>query len=167
MLRVSELVRVEIEDFDWNEDGSATLTIGQRKDNRQGELAVAYITRESGKEIKRWISMAKIHVGPVLCSLTKGGNLRRNNEGIQAALTGKGAWDVYKMVAELLGLDPRAFSCHSTRVGAVHDMHDANINMPAVKHAGRWKSDVMPSRYMKKGEAKRGAMAQMERREIE
>jgi len=167
LLRVSELRRISIDDFDWDNDGSATLTIGQRKDSRHGERAEAYITRESGDEIKRWIAMAGLLSGPLICGLSKGGKLRKNAFGVPSALTSKAVLDVYKTITALLGLEARAFSCHSTRVGAVHDMHAANINMPAVKQAGRWKSDVMPSRYMQKGEARRGAMAQMEKKEVD
>ena len=41
------------------------------------------------------------------------------------------------------------FSCHSTCIGAAQDMLEENICMLAVKQAGRWKSDRMPSRYGK------------------
>jgi hypothetical protein len=46
-------------------------------------------------------------------------------------------------------------------------MGNNNINMPAVKQAGGWKSDVMPSRYMKRSDARKGAMAQMEEKDTD
>ncbi len=46
-------------------------------------------------------------------------------------------------------------------MGATQDMLEENIGMLAVKQAGRWKSDRMPSRYAKDIEARRGGMAQL------
>ncbi len=163
LLRVSELVRVKIEDFTWEPSGSGTLKIGQRKDSREGDIAYAYITRASSMVIQRWITLSRQTSGYVFVGLTKGGHIRVDKNQNATCLTTRTVFTLFKEMAERLGLDKTAFSCHSTRVGAVHDMHEANINMPAIKQAGRWKSDVMPSRYMRKGEAKHGAMAQMEK----
>jgi|GEM_PF-3528833 len=162
LLRVSELVRVKIEDFSWDSNGSGTLKIGKRKDSREGDVAYAYITRASSLIIQRWITLSQQTSGYLFIGLTKGGLYMSNNQTARA-LTTRTVLNVYKEMATLLGLDKTTFSCHSTRVGAVHDMHEANINMPAIKHAGRWTSDVMPSRYMRKSDAKQGAMAQIEK----
>ncbi len=162
-LRVSELSRVRLEDFAWAVDHSATITIGQRKDSRSAQRAEAYITRESGAMIKRWIEMAGLSAGPLLRGLTKGGQLRVNAQGYATALTTKAIWEVYQCLSDVLEVKGKSLSCHSTRVGAAHDMHEANINMPLIKQAGRWKSDIMPTRYGLKSNAKKGAMAIMER----
>lgn len=174
MLRVSELVRVKVEDFHWDKDGSATLSIGQRKDSRHGELAEAYITKESCVEITKWLSMSGISVGPLLCGFSKGGELlakggrlrKKGPDGsyieLHAPLTTRAVLDVYKSVTDLLGLDSHAFSCHSTRIGATHDMNDSDIDLAAQMLAGRWKTPAMPIRYGRKHQARKGAMAQME-----
>ena len=100
-----------------------------------------------------------------MSGLSRSGTLLTDKDGLQSALSTRAILDVYKYIANLLGLNAIDFSCHSTRVGAVHDMGSNNINMPAVKQAGGWKSDVMPSRYMKRSDARKGAMAQMEAKE--
>lgn len=176
MLRVSELVRVKVEDLHWDKDGSATLSIGQRKDSRHGEQAEAYITKESCSEITRWLSMAGISAGPLLCGFSKGGELlapggklrKKGPNGdyieLQAPLTTRAVLDVYKTVTDLLGLDSEAFSCHSTRIGATHDMNENDIDLAAQMLAGRWKTPAMPIRYGRKHQARKGAMAQMEKR---
>ncbi len=55
--------------------------------------------------------------------------------------------DIYKKVAKTIGENPARFSCHSTRVDAAQEMAENEVDMLLVKHAGRWTSDRMPSRY--------------------
>ncbi len=162
LLRVSELVAVTVEDIGFEPDGSAILTIGKRKDSQEGEIANAYIAPDTIKEINRWLLLSDITTGPIFCSVTKSGSLKQDKETNQTKpLTRRNVADVYKATAEKIGESSYLFSCHSTRVGATQDMLEENIGMLAVKQAGRWKSDRMPSQYAKKVDAKRGGMAQL------
>jgi hypothetical protein len=103
---------------------------------------------------------ADINSGPLFCSVTKSGVLRLDKEyGNPKQLTRQNVADIYKTVADKIGESSDLFSCHSTRVVATQDMLEENIGMLAVKQAGRWKSDRMPSQYAKKVDAKRGGMA--------
>ena len=57
---------------------------------------------------------------------------------------------IFKAMARAAGLPSNAvdlLSGHSTRVGAAQDMIGAGIEMPAILHAGRWKTAGMVSRY--------------------
>jgi len=162
LLRVSELISVNVEDISFETDGSAIVTIGKRKDSQEGETANAYVAPDTVKEIKRWMLYSGICSGPLFCSVTKSGELRLDKEyQLPKQLTRRNVADIYKATADKIGESSDLFSCHSTRVGATQDMLEENIGMLAVKQAGRWKSDRMPSQYAKKVEAKRGGMAQL------
>ena len=54
-------------------------------------------------------------------------------------------------------------SGHSTRVGATQDMVAAGIELPAILHAGRWKSTAMVNRYGERLLARRSGAAQLAR----
>jgi hypothetical protein len=51
------------------------------------------------------------------------------------------------------------FSAHSLRVGMAQDLVAANLEMASVMHAGGWRSPEMLTRYARKLQAKRGAIA--------
>ncbi len=162
LLRVSELISVSVEAINFENDGSAIVTIGKRKDNQEGEIANSYVAPDTVKEIKRWMLYSGINTGPLFCSVTKSGTLRLDKEfQLPKPLTRRNVADLYKATADKIGESSELFSCHSTRVGATQDMLEENIGMLAVKQAGRWKSDRMPSQYAKKVEARRGGMAQL------
>ena len=53
---------------------------------------------------------------------------------------------IFKAMAHRAGLSPElveGLSGHSARVGAAQDMIAAGIELPAILHAGRWKSTAM------------------------
>ena len=54
-------------------------------------------------------------------------------------------------------------SGHSARVGAAQDMVAAGIELPAILHAGRWKSTAMVNRYGERLLARRSGAAQLAR----
>ena len=162
LLRASELIAVKVEDIDFESSGSAIIAISKRKDSQEGEIANAYVAPDTVKEINRWMLFSGINSGPLFCAVTKSGVLRLDKEyGNPKPLTRQNVADIYKAVADKIGESSDLFSCHSTRVGATQDMLEENIGMLAVKQAGRWKSDRMPSQYAKKVDAKRGGMAQL------
>ena len=73
---------------------------------------------------------------------------------------------IFKAMAREAGL-PEAvaggLSGHSTRVGAAQDMVAAGIELPAILHAGRWKSTAMVNRYGERLLARRSGAAQLAR----
>ena len=54
-------------------------------------------------------------------------------------------------------------SGHSTRVGAAQDMVAEGVGMPAIQHAGRWKTAAMVHRYGERLTARRSGAAQLAR----
>ena len=73
---------------------------------------------------------------------------------------------ILKAMAREAGL-PEAvaagLSGHSARVGAAQDMVAAGIELPAILHAGRWKSTAMVNRYGERLLARRSGSAQLAR----
>ena len=73
---------------------------------------------------------------------------------------------IFKAMAREAGL-PEAvaggLSGHSARVGAAQDMVAAGIELPAILHAGRWKSTAMVNRYGERLLARRSGAAQLAR----
>ena len=55
----------------------------------------------------------------------------------------------------------KGLSGHSARVGAAQDMVAADIELPAILHAGRWKCTGMVSRYGERLLARRSGAAQL------
>ena len=81
--------------------------------------------------------------GPLFRSVRKGGRVGERLHPCQAPR-------IFKAMAREAGL-PEAIvgglSGHSARVGAAQDMIAAGIELPAIVHAGRWKSTAMVNRY--------------------
>ena len=73
---------------------------------------------------------------------------------------------IFKAMAHRAGLSPElveGLSGHSARVGAAQDMIAAGIELPAILHAGRWKSTAMVNRYGERLLARRSGAAQLAR----
>jgi len=162
MCRISEIARMNIDDLSFREQGDALVVLGQRKDNQEGEEEYAYLAADTVIELKQWLHLADVQSGPLFCAFTRNGRqIQTTDLGVQKRMLERNLHEIYKFVAKAIAVDPTLFSCHSTRVGSTQDMLEENIGMLAVKQAGRWKSDRMPSRYGKKIEATKGGMAQL------
>ena len=73
---------------------------------------------------------------------------------------------IFKRMARSAGLAGalvERISGHSTRVGAAQDMVAGGIALPAIQHAGRWKSAAMVHRYGERLLARRSGAAQLAR----
>jgi len=161
LCRASELVSFTIDDIDYKSAGHAHLILRTGKTNQQGKPKRKYLSEKTVETLETWLSMVDIVSGPLFCSLTKGGNVKMDINDQQKALSTRSLLYIYKSLAEQIGEKPALFSCHSSRVGATQDMLGANISMLAVKQAGDWKSDRMPSRYAEETAVDSGGMAQL------
>ena len=73
---------------------------------------------------------------------------------------------IFKAMAERAGVPEEVvehISGHSTRVGAAQDMVAEGITMPAIQHAGRWKTMAMVNRYAERLLARRSGAARLAR----
>ena len=143
MLRRSELSALDVGDLLEEMDGDATLLVRQSKTDQEGEGEIVWIARDSLALVRAWLGRAGIADGPLFRSVGKGGN-------VGGPLPPGQVPRIFKAMASAAGLPPHVvdgLSGHSTRVGAAQDMIGAGIEMPAILHAGRWKSTAMVSRY--------------------
>ena len=71
--------------------------------------------------------------------------------------------DELSTVARAADLDIEALLGGEVRVGAAQDMVAGGIGMPAIQHAGRWKTTAMVNRYGERLLAQRSGAAQLAR----
>ena len=155
MARRSELVALEVGDLTFTADGSGTALIRRSKTDQAGEGARAYLSRETIRHLKHWVTTAGIGDGAVFRRLI---GRNRVGERLHADIVA----DIFKRVGKWIGLpaeEVAAISGHSVRVGATQDLLALNIDLASVMQAGRWKSTHMPMRYGEHVLAARGGMA--------
>lgn len=155
LCRRSELVALTVDDLVRVEDGTGRVLIRRSKTDQFGEGMSRFISRSTMKLLDAWLEYSKVKDGCIFRSL------RRNGVVLDRCLSDHAVASVIKRIACSLGLDPKKFSGHSTRVGAAQDMVAANINLPAVAHAGGWRSVEMPRRYSEKIAVNQSGMAQL------
>jgi len=137
-LRRSELVRLDIADFD---SGDGVLTIrGKGKEAR-----TAYVVEEARTVLERWLRVRGIAAGPMFFPVTKSGHLvlkRLTCEGIAHIITKRaGAARVER------------FSCHDLRRSFVTNLLDAGADLAVVQKLAGHRQISTTAIYDKRGEA--------------
>jgi integrase len=153
MARRSELVALNVENFDIHVDGSATVTFERLK---TGERATNHLSPEVMHVVRAWLDAAEIRSGPVF--------IRRDfaGSGKRTRLTAQSVALIFKRIATLLALpdlDPAQISGHSARIGATHDLVEDGASDAAIMRDAGWKTPRMVGMYSRGAKAKRGAMA--------
>jgi integrase len=155
MARRSELVSLDIEDLTFAADGTGTALIRRSKTDQAGEGTQAYLSRETVRHLRQWLTIGNITEGAVFRRL-----VGRNVVGPRLHVDMIA--DIFKRVGRWIKLSDEevaAVSGHSIRVGATQDLLALNIDLASVMQAGRWKSTHMPMRYGEHVLAARGGMA--------
>ena len=155
MARRSELVALDVEDFNWMDDGSGRVLIRRSKTDQSGEGSMAYLSPDTVAYLRMWLRASGIKAGAVFRRLIGRGRIGGRLRVDSVAQT-------FKRVAEFVGMtsdEARDVSGHSIRVGATQDMLALNIDLVSVMQAGRWKTTVMPMRYGEEVQAGLGGMA--------
>ena len=153
MARRSELVALNVENFENHEDGSATVTFERLK---TGAQAASYVSLEVLAVLREWLSAAHIEKGAVFTRLDHA------REGNRARITGQAVGLTFKRIAKTLNLpdlDPATISGHSARIGATHDLVEDGASDAAIMRDGGWKTPTMVGMYSRGAKAKQGAMA--------
>jgi len=143
MLRRSELSALQVPDLLEEMDGGATVLVRRSKTDQEGEGEIVWIAPDSLALVYVWLERAGVADGSLFRSVGKGGTAGGPLPPGQVPR-------IFKAMARAAELPASAvdgLSGHSTRVGAAQDMIGAGIEMPAILHAGRWKSTAMVSRY--------------------
>ena len=159
LLRRSELSALLLQDLFEEMEGDATLLVRRSKTDQEGEGETVWIAPDSLALVRTWLGRAGIADGPLFRSVGKGGTIGGPLPPGQVAR-------IFKAMARAAGLPSNVvdgLSGHSTRVGAAQDMIGAGIELPAILHAGRWKSTAMVSRYGARLQARQNGAARLAR----
>jgi integrase len=158
MARRSELVALDVEHFDKDTDGGATVSLRRIKTNADW---TGYLPPRIFGIVEEWLKAAGISSGPVFRRLAFVGQQRLDSVA-GARLTALSVTHVYKRVARLLalpGLDPTNISSHSARIGAANDLIEDGAADTAIMRDAGWSTPRMVGLYGRGAKAKRGAMA--------
>ncbi len=159
LLRRSELCRARLADLEPDTHGGATLLLRRSKTDAGGRSATVYLAHDTTALLTRWLRRSGIRDGRLFRSVGKGG---RVGPGLHPSQVPR----IYKAMARAAGLPAEvveAVSGHSPRVGAAQDMIAAGVELPAIMHAGRWKTPAMVSRYGERLLPGRSGAAQLAR----
>ena len=159
MLRRAELTALQTHDLMENLQGDGSLLVRRSKTDGEGRGAVVWVGPDTVRLLRAWLDRAGIADGMLFRSVGKGGRIGDRLHPCQVPR-------ILKAMAREAGL-PEAvagsLSGHSARVGAAQDMVAAGIELPAILHAGRWKSTAMVNRYGERLLARRSGAAQLAR----
>jgi integrase len=153
MARRSELVALNVEDFETHANGSATVTFERLK---TGERATNYLSPEVTAMVGDWLATAQIDRGAVFPRLDFA------RRGRHDRMTPQSVGIAFKRIARTLnlpGLDPAQISSHSARIGATHDLVEDGASDAAIMRDAGWRTPRMVGMYSRGAKAKRGAMA--------
>ena len=160
MLRRTELVSLlEVVDLLEELPGDGSLLVRRSKTDGEGRGEIAWIGPDTVRLVRAWLDRAGIEDGRLFRSVGKGGRI---GEGLDPSQVPR----IFKAMAREAGLPDAVaggLSGHSARVGAAQDMVAAGIELPAILHAGRWKSTAMVNRYGERLLARRSGAAQLGR----
>ena len=139
MLRVSEAAELTWADIHTEPDGSGRLLIRRSKTDSEGRGAVAFVSAGTMTALSR-IEGSRSG-GDAVFALSPNQLSRRIKQAARAAGLGEG------------------YSGHSPRVGMARGLVRAGVELPALMHAGRWRSPAMPAHYARNEIAGNSAVA--------
>ena len=158
LLRRGELVALQVSDIVEEPDGTATVLVQRSKADPEGRGAQVWLARDSLALVRAWLARSGVREGRLFRSLCRG----TVGEELGAGEVSR----IFKRMARAADLPAEAvgrISGHSTRVGAAQDMVAHGIGMPAILHAGRWRTTAMVNRYGEQLLARRSGAAQLAR----
>ena len=142
LLRISELVALDVEDISQNDNGTGTAMIRRSKTDQAGEGAYIGLGKPTMDAIRTYTQRADIHKGALFRRIWKGGN-RVSDYRISI----NGARHAIQAVTRSAGID--GISGHSARVGSAQDLVKQGATLPDLMQVGRWEDEKMPARYSK------------------
>ena len=126
MLRVAEAVELKWEDTEEQQDGSGMIALRNR--SRVPEINLCSVSVETMRDLDKMRGRAEDSA--LVFNMTRSqvtSRIRRAAE--QAGLTGQ-------------------FDSNSPRIGMVLDMHAEDASLYEIQQSGRWRSLLMPARYL-------------------
>ena len=147
LLRVSEVVAVDVSDFE-----KQALIVRTSKTDQEGTATALYVTSETRNTIERYQKRAGITSGALFRRIRRGDHIQSER------LTDFSARRIIQKRASNAGVEG-FIAGHSLRVGSAVALAQAGASVVEMQIAGRWKSSEMPAHYAKSELAERGAIA--------
>ena len=133
LLSRSEAAALRWGDMEWLDNNTGRIFVKRRKTDRGDLWKTPHISEETVSALKAIMPVAAlINAEDRIFGLSESQVGRRVRQSALAAGLGDG------------------FSGNSGRVGKVQDLSNSGLDIPGLMAAGRWKSAVMPARYIKK-----------------
>lgn len=111
LLRVSELVAVQVGDVSTESDGSGRLVVHSSKTDQEGRGEVLYVGEPAVLRIAAWRAAAAIHDGPLFRRMRRGGHVGAG------ALTATAARTIIRKRAASSPREERSHGCGTLRHG--------------------------------------------------
>ena len=154
LLRVSELVALQVHDLAFEPDGGR-VTIRHSKTDQEGVGVVLYLGPPTMGRVKAWLEAAGIIRGPLFRRLYRGGKV-----GGEKELSTESVRQIIKRRCSAAGVGG-SISGHSLRVGGAESLAAGGASIAEMQTAGRWRSPTMPGHYARGQLAARGAVARI------
>lgn len=155
LLRVSELVGIQVRDLKQEEDGTGRLTIHTSKTDQEGQGSILFVTKTTMGFFRLWVKHSGIESGALFRSVNKGGRVGTN------PLTAIAVRKLIKTTTKPLSRNGGRYSGHSFRVGSAQSLVRNGASLGETMQAGRWSSSRMVAHYSKAELAGRGAVARL------
>lgn len=128
-------------------NGSSLLFVARSKTDPYGEGEYAFLSEPGTEAVLRWTEIAGLNENDPLLTKAQPNALKTHLHKTT----------ISRIMKRAMGR--RDISCHSTRVGGVHDAFERGCDLSSIMIAGRWTSPEMPARYGRKILASKSAAA--------
>ena len=150
LLRVSELVSLEVSDIEVQPNGTGTVTIRKSKTDQEGEGRTLFLGKPTVNALNAWLNASGVTEGRIVRAIN------RHNQVWGEGVTTVTANKIVKESAHLLGVET---SLHALRVGSAQSLIARGATMGQTMQAGRWNFSRMVAHYARNELASQGAMA--------
>ncbi|EPT8338525.1 hypothetical protein ASU80_20265 [Enterobacter hormaechei subsp. xiangfangensis] len=165
LLRISEVSRFKVKDFQPLANGMSTLFVGRTKTNLSGDGTVKALGKWATKLVQNWITKSGLEDWPeaiLFSPVHRGGRARITTNPMAI----KNLEPIYHAAWYALNTDPAetqngryaTWTGHSARVGAACDMAERGVSLPQIMREGGWKKPETVLRYIRRKEAFSSAM---------
>ena len=154
LLRLSEVVALQVADIDTMPDGSGRITIARSKTDQEGKGVTLYLGASTMARVLAWQEAAGVQAGALFRAMRRGGHVQPGGMSTVAARS------IIQRRAAAAGVTGR-ISGHSLRVGGAESLAAAGAGLVQMQQAGRWSSPQMPAHYARGELASRGAIARL------
>ncbi|MBI1867946.1 MAG: tyrosine-type recombinase/integrase [Methylocystis sp.] len=144
LCRRAELVGLRVEDLTPSSHGATQILIRRSKNDPYGEGRLGYVSPDSLKLVRTWLTAAKIESGYIFRAV-------RGDRAGKRALHPYSVNRILKQAARAAGLPAQAIehlSGHSMRVGAAQDLIVSGLGVLPIMQAGGWKTMNVVGRYI-------------------